>query len=98
LKDGDVLDIGDLHFTVLYTPGHSQGGISLVGHGIVFSGDTLFNLGVGRTDFPGCSHEQLMKSIREKLMTLPDETVVYPGHGPETTIGDERRMNPFIRG
>lgn len=98
LKDGDVLDVGDLHFTVLHTPGHSHGGISLVGHGVVFSGDTLFNLGVGRTDFPGCSHEQLMKSIRDKLMTLPEETIVFPGHGPETTIGDEHRMNPFIRG
>jgi hydroxyacylglutathione hydrolase len=96
LEDGDVLDAGDLHFTVLHTPGHSRGGISLVGHGVVFSGDTLFNSGIGRTDFPGCSHRQLMDSIRNKLMTLPDETIVYPGHGPETTIGAERRMNHFL--
>jgi glyoxylase-like metal-dependent hydrolase (beta-lactamase superfamily II) len=96
LKDGDRIDIGDLHFEVLYTPGHSSGGISLSGHGVVFSGDTLFNFGIGRTDFPGCSHERLMKSIREKLMVLPDETIVYPGHGPATTIGDERRGNPFL--
>lgn len=96
LKDGDILDVGDLHFTVLHTPGHSRGGISLVGHGVVFSGDTLFNSGVGRTDFPGCSQEQLMNSIYQKLMVLPDETVVFPGHGPETTIGDERKMNPFL--
>ena len=97
LKDGDQIDIGDLHFEILYTPGHSSGGISLSGHGVVFSGDTLFNFGIGRTDFPGCSHERLMKSIHEKLMVLPDETIVYPGHGPPTTIGDERRGNPFLR-
>jgi len=97
LKDGDSIDIGDMHFRVLYTPGHSSGGISLAGHGVVFSGDTLFNSGVGRTDFPGMSHGRLMKSIREKLMTLPDDTVVYPGHGPPTTIGDERRENPFLQ-
>ena len=97
LKDGDRIDIGDLHFEVLYTPGHSSGGICLSGHGVVFSGDTLFNFGIGRSDFPGCSHERLMKSIREKLMVLPDETIVYPGHGPATTIGDERRGNPFLQ-
>lgn len=96
LEDGDIIDIGDLQFTVLHTPGHSRGGISLVGQGVVFSGDTLFNSGVGRTDFPGCSHTQLMASIRNKLMALPDETVVFPGHGPETTIGAERRINPFL--
>jgi hydroxyacylglutathione hydrolase len=97
LKDGDSLDVGDLHFTVLYTPGHSSGGICLAGHGVVFSGDTLFNSGVGRTDFPGMSHERLIRSIHEKLMVLPDETIVYPGHGPPTTIGDERRGNPFLQ-
>jgi hydroxyacylglutathione hydrolase len=97
LTDGDLIDIGDLRFEVLYTPGHSSGGISLAGHGVVFSGDTLFNSGIGRTDFPGMSHERLMKSIQEKLMALPDETIVYPGHGPSTTIGDERRNNPFLR-
>jgi hydroxyacylglutathione hydrolase len=97
LKDGDLIDLGDLHFEVLHTPGHSSGGICLSGHGVVFSGDTLFNLGIGRTDFPGMSHERLMKSIREKLMVLPDETIVYPGHGPPTTIGNERRGNPFLQ-
>lgn len=97
LKDGDRIDIGDLSFEVLYTPGHSAGGICLSGHGVVFSGDTLFNLGIGRTDFPGMSHERLIESIREKLMVLPDQTIVYPGHGPPTTIGDERRGNPFLR-
>jgi glyoxylase-like metal-dependent hydrolase (beta-lactamase superfamily II) len=97
LKDGDGIDIGDLHFEVLHTPGHSSGGICLSGHGVVFSGDTLFNLGVGRTDFPGMSHERLMKSIYDKLMVLPDKTIVYPGHGPLTTIGDERRGNSFLQ-
>ena len=97
VKDGDLIDLSDLHFEVLYTPGHSSGGICLLGHGVVFSGDTLFKLGIGRTDFPGMSHERLINSIREKLMVLPDETIVYPGHGPATTIGDERRGNPFLQ-
>lgn len=97
LKDGDMIDLGDLHFKVLYTPGHSSGGICLSGHGIVFSGDTLFKFGIGRTDFPGTSHERLINSIRAKLMALPDETIVYPGHGPPTTIGDERRGNPLLQ-
>jgi hydroxyacylglutathione hydrolase len=97
LKDGDLVDVSDLHFEVLHTPGHSPGGICLSGHGVVFSGDTLFNFGIGRTDFAGGSYERLMKSIREKLMVLPDETIVYPGHGPSTTIGDERRGNPFLQ-
>jgi hydroxyacylglutathione hydrolase len=97
LKEGDAIDIDDLHFQVLFTPGHSPDEISLYGHGILFSGDTLFNSGIGRTDFPGCSFEQLEHSIRTKLFTLPDNTLVYPGHGPETTIGEEKRGNPFIR-
>jgi len=97
LKDGERIDVGDLHFEVLHTPGHSPGGICLSGHGVVFSGDALFNFGIGRTDFPGGSYERLMKGIHDKLMVLPDETIVYPGHGPATTIGDERRGNPFLR-
>jgi hydroxyacylglutathione hydrolase len=97
LTDGDMVDIDDLHFQVLYTPGHSADEISLYGHGVLFSGDTLFNSGIGRTDFPGCSYEQLEESIKKKLYTLPDNTVVLPGHGPETTIGDEKRGNPFVR-
>ncbi|MCK5654249.1 MAG: MBL fold metallo-hydrolase [Dehalococcoidia bacterium] len=98
LKDGDTIEVGDLSFTVLHTPGHSPGGISLYGHGMVFVGDTLFNFSIGRTDFPGCSPQQLIDSINSKLMTLPDETVVYPGHGPQTTIATERRYNPFLVG
>ncbi len=96
LKDGDSMDIGDLHFLVLHTPGHSLGCICLLGEGLVFSGDTLFNCGIGRTDLPGGSYDQLMNSIHTKLMVLPDNTAVYPGHGPETTIGTERQENPFL--
>ena len=96
LKDGDTIDVDDLSFTVLHTPGHSPGGISLYGHGILFSGDTLFNYGIGRTDLPGGSYEQIMDSIKNKLIILPDKTVVYPGHGPATTIGEEKRGNPFL--
>ncbi len=96
LRDGDVIEIGGLRFTVLHTPGHSLGGISLYGNGVVFTGDTLFNYGVGRSDFPGCSHRQLIDSIKSKLMSLPDDTIVYPGHGPPTTIGEEKRGNPFL--
>lgn len=98
LKEGDVIEVGELRFTVLHTPGHSPGGICLYGEGVVFSGDTLFAGSIGRTDFPGCSHPQLMESIHTKLMALPDDTVVLPGHMGTTTIGDERQHNPFIRG
>ena len=98
LKGGDSIDIGDLHLLVVHTPGHSPGGICLLGEGVVFSGDTLFNFGIGRYDLPGGSGSQLMDSIHTKLMVLPDNTIVYPGHGPATTIGTERRGNPFLRG
>ena len=96
LKDGDSIDIGDLHFLVVHTPGHTQGGISLLGEGVVFTGDALFNYGIGRTDLPGGNSNQLMNSLHTKLMVLPDNTVVYPGHGPDTTIGAEREANPFL--
>lgn len=96
LKDGDSIDIGDLHFLVLHTPGHTAGGICLLGEGVVFSGDTLFNFGIGRTDMPGGSYSQLMNGIHTKLMVLPDDTIVYPGHGSQTTIGTERQWNPFL--
>ena len=96
LKDGDSIDISDLHFSVLHTPGHSPGCICLLGEGVVFSGDTLFNFGIGRYDLPGGDYSQLMNSIHTKLMVLPDNTTVYPGHGPDTTISTERRWNPFL--
>jgi len=98
LKDDDTIEVGDLSFAVLHTPGHSPGGISLYGHGVVFVGDTLFNFSIGRTDFPGCSHPQLIASINSKLMTLPDATIVHPGHGPKSTIATERQYNPFLIG
>ncbi len=97
LKDGDSLDAGNLHFSVIHTPGHTQGGICLLIDGVLFSGDTLFNSSVGRSDMPGGNGGQLIKAIFARLLTLPDETVVLPGHGPETTIGAERRSNPFLR-
>ncbi|MFC1943638.1 MBL fold metallo-hydrolase [Chloroflexota bacterium] len=97
LKGGDSIDIGDLHFLVLHTPGHSPGGICLLEEGVVFTGDTLFNFGIGRFDTHGGSGRQIMISIHTKLMVLPDNTVVYPGHGPESTIGTERNWNPFLQ-
>jgi hydroxyacylglutathione hydrolase len=98
LRDGDHLHIGDLDVEVLHTPGHSPGGISLwiATERVSFSGDALFREGLGRTDFPGCDHEALIRSIRDKLFSLPDETRVYPGHGPATTVGHERRHNPWL--
>ncbi|MFQ6014320.1 MAG: MBL fold metallo-hydrolase [Anaerolineae bacterium] len=96
LKEGDTVQFGNHSLAVLHTPGHSRGGISLVGDGLVFTGDALFNMGIGRTDLPGGDYHTLIKSIKSKLLTLPDETVAYPGHGPSTTIGREKRVNPFI--
>lgn len=96
LEDGDVLEVGDLKFTVIHTPGHSPGGICLHGEGVVFTGDTLFNTGIGRTDFPGCSYEEILNSIRTRLLTLPEDTTVYPGHGPSTTVRYEKQWNPFL--
>jgi len=96
LKNGDVIEAGGLKFTVIHTPGHTPGGISLLcGHDL-FSGDTLFFEGIGRTDCPGGDHSALIRSITEKLMVLPDDVKVFPGHGPGTTIGHERRANPFL--
>jgi hydroxyacylglutathione hydrolase len=96
LKEGHKITVGGYSFDVLETPGHSPGSISLHGHGAVFTGDALFLGSIGRTDFPGCSLEILIGSIRSKLLTLPDDTIVYPGHGPDTTIGQERQFNPFL--
>ncbi|MBD3278837.1 MAG: MBL fold metallo-hydrolase [Candidatus Aegiribacteria sp.] len=97
LQGGEVLMIGNLEVEVVHTPGHSPGGISLLIPGHAFTGDTLFQGSVGRTDLPGGNHELLIKSIREKLLVLPDDTVIHPGHGPESTIGTEKRSNPFLR-
>jgi len=96
IADGEEIRIGNGSLRVLHTPGHSPGSVSLLGDGFLLSGDTLFMEGVGRTDLAGGSQKQLEKSIREKIMTLPDEIVVLPGHGPHTTIGQERVNNPFL--
>jgi glyoxylase-like metal-dependent hydrolase (beta-lactamase superfamily II) len=99
LEGGQVLEVGALRFQVLETPGHSPGGVTfyLEEEGVAFDGDVLFAMGVGRTDLPGGDWDTLMRSIREVLFSLPDDTVLYPGHGPQTTVGRERRMNPWLR-
>jgi len=96
LRDGDSLKVGDETIKVLHTPGHSPGSISLSGDGYVLTGDALFNQSIGRTDLPGGDLNTLIHSIREKLFKLDADTTVYPGHGPETTIGDEKLANPFV--
>lgn len=96
LKDGDVINIGNISLKVMHTPGHSKGCICLVGDGFVFSGDTLFFESIGRYDFPDSNGDLLRKSIEEKLFVLPDATKVYTGHGGPTTIGHEKKHNPFF--
>jgi glyoxylase-like metal-dependent hydrolase (beta-lactamase superfamily II) len=98
LENGDQLEVGDLRFEIIHTPGHSPGGICLYGEGHLFCGDTLFAGSIGRTDLPGGSYEQLIGHIKSQLMVLPDATIVHPGHGPESTIGREKSVNPFING
>jgi hydroxyacylglutathione hydrolase len=99
LIDGQVMQLGELSCRILHTPGHSAGGCCLYfeRERVVFVGDTLFQGSVGRTDLPGGNHPTLISSIREKLLGLGDEVVAYSGHGPPTTIGEEREMNPFLR-
>lgn len=96
LHSGDIVQAGAIAFTVLHTPGHTPGGISLLGEGHLFCGDTLFAGSVGRTDFPRGDGRALAASIASQLAPLPDATVCHPGHGPDTTIGRERRVNPFF--
>ena len=96
IGDGDIISVGGLSFEVIETPGHTPGGISLKAENSVFTGDTLFQGSVGRSDFPGGSHDMLINSIKSKLMVLADDTRVYPGHGMGTTIGRERKYNPFL--
>jgi glyoxylase-like metal-dependent hydrolase (beta-lactamase superfamily II) len=100
VADEETLEVGDLRLRSLYTPGHAPGHLAFYveDEGLVLSGDALFAGSVGRVDLPGGSMEVLMRSIEDRLLTLPDETVVYPGHGPRTTIGDERATNPFLQG
>ena len=98
VTDGEVINFAGVPFKVIETPGHTPGGLSLYGAGLLFAGDTLFRCSVGRTDFYGGDSHVLVSSIEEKLMKLPDDTVVLPGHGPATDIGYERRNNPFLGG
>jgi glyoxylase-like metal-dependent hydrolase (beta-lactamase superfamily II) len=98
LKEGDIIEFGECTLKVIHTPGHTPGSICLLTEGIVFTGDTLFAGSIGRVDLPMSQPEKLIPSIKEKLMILPDDTVVLPGHGPKSTIGYERRYNPFVTG
>lgn len=97
LDEGDTIEIGELRFRVLYTPGHTPCGISIEGEGHVFTGDTLFNYGIGRYDLIDGDYNALIEGIKSKLLTLPPETIVHPGHGPDSTIGTEARANTFLR-
>ena len=99
-RDGDVLTLGPAEFRVLHTPGHTQGSISLwiPAENQVIAGDTLFRDSIGRTDLPGGNPRQILRSIEDKLLGLPEKTVVVPGHGPNTTIGREKERNPFLQG
>ena len=97
LKDGDSLRIGDQMLSVIFTPGHTVGSISLLMQNVLFSGDTLFYHSIGRTDLPGGNFEELRKSIIERLYILPEETVVYTGHGESTLIGEEKQYNEWVR-
>lgn len=97
LQDGDQIDLGEYSFKVIHVPGHSPGGICLLGEGYLFAGDNLFAGSIGRTDLPSGDQGALMQGLRDRVLTLADDIVVCPGHGPETTIGRERRTNPFLR-
>ena len=99
LNEGDTLEFGNSQFKVLFTPGHAPGHISLYSEkdGLLISGDVLFNNSIGRTDLPGGNYDLLIESIKNKILTLNDNTIVYCGHGPSTTIGNERLNNPFLK-
>ncbi|MBW1698758.1 MAG: MBL fold metallo-hydrolase [Deltaproteobacteria bacterium] len=97
LSEGQRVSFGMITLEVLHTPGHTPGGVSLYTNGVVFVGDTLFAGSIGRTDFPGGDYDTLIASIRNKLFVLEDNVRVLSGHGPETTIGQEKRFNPFVR-
>ncbi|MFN3466600.1 MAG: MBL fold metallo-hydrolase [Candidatus Brocadiales bacterium] len=102
LKEGDRITLGKIKLEVIHTPGHTPGGICLLGRSedgrpdVLFSGDSLFQGSIGRTDFPGGNHSALIESLRGKVLTLKEDTIVYPGHGPTTTVGYEKRNNPYL--
>lgn len=96
LEDGDRIDLGELELKILHTPGHTPGSVSINVDGVIFTGDALFRGSIGRTDFAYGDEELLIKSIRKKLLVFDNDTVIYPGHGRPTTLGEEKRMNPFL--
>ena len=96
IKDGDVIEVGSLKIKVIHTPGHTQGGVCFYVDGVLFSGDTIFKEAVGRCDLPGGNFEQLVESIKNKIFTLPDETIIYPGHGQKTNVGWEKEHNQYL--
>ena len=98
LEDGQIIEVGSDRLEVRHTPGHSPGHVSLIGQGFALVGDCVFAGSIGRTDLPGGDYRTLLESIHERLLTLPDETVLYSGHGPATTVGRERQFNPFLTG
>jgi hydroxyacylglutathione hydrolase len=98
LSDGDLVPFADGGFKVLHTPGHTPGHVTFLTDGMAFVGDLIFAGSIGRTDLPGGSYDVLIRAVREKIFTLPDDTVLFPGHGPATTVGEERRSNPFFTG
>jgi hydroxyacylglutathione hydrolase len=97
LGEDTIMTLGEYQVKVINTPGHTPGGICLLTGKFLISGDTLFEMSIGRTDLPGGSHAQIVSSIKNKLFILPDDTIVYPGHGPRTSIGMEKKNNPFVR-
>ncbi len=97
IEDGEKIAVGNLALDVLHTPGHSPGGVSFLHEGMVFAGDCLFQRSIGRTDFRKGSFEILENTIKTRLYTLPDDTIVYTGHGPVTTVGEEKMQNPFVK-
>jgi len=97
LHEGDLIEVGNVKLRIIHTPGHSKGSMILLGTDAVFSGDTLLAGSIGRFDLPGGSLEELQNSLKNKLLILPDHLKVYPGHGPVSTIGEERRNNPFLQ-
>ncbi|UCC74574.1 MAG: MBL fold metallo-hydrolase [Gemmatimonadota bacterium] len=98
LEDGQIIEIGEEKLEVRHTPGHSPGHVCLIGDGFALVGDCVFAGSIGRTDLPGGDYRTLMESINEKLLRLPDDTILYSGHGPATTVGRERQLNPFLTG
>ncbi|MCX6826728.1 MAG: MBL fold metallo-hydrolase [candidate division Zixibacteria bacterium] len=98
IEDNDIINVGGFRFTVFGTPGHTPGGVCYYIGKFLFCGDTLFYGSIGRADLPGSNYQQLIDSIKKNILTLPDDVICYPGHGPLTTVGTERRTNPFLTG